>query len=140
VSKGLRTSSMCAKSLTVLWNALFPPAVLTAIVKERSEASPSLYQEYQGIRRGLTAEAAVEPGLECEAGHKHKLYTENASFCGGMVCCLAGEGVSIYDQSELVTQARSQTCNARDGLAGPLEACFANDHLLLQAQGRHNAY
>ena len=34
-SEALRT-----KSLTVLWNALFPPAVLIAIVKERSFAEP----------------------------------------------------------------------------------------------------
>lgn len=55
------------KSLTVLWNALFPPAVLMAILCN-GEASPSRYQECQGIRRGLTAEAAVEPGLESTLG------------------------------------------------------------------------
>lgn len=93
-----------------------------------------LYQECQGIKRGLTAEAACEPGLVFEAGHKHKLYTNCASFCSGMVRCLAGEGACICSQSQRVTRARSQICNGHDGLAGAREVYFANDHLLSQAQ------
>ena len=94
----------------MLWNALFPPAVLIAIVK--GEALPSLYQGSQEIKRGLTAEAAVNLSCLLRAGHKHKLYTDSTSKRMAWCVGLAIGGVWFVYQSESVVRARSRIENA----------------------------
>lgn len=94
----------------MLWNALFPPAVLIAIAN--GEATPSLYQGNQEFKRGLTAEAAVNLGCILELGISTS-YIQTAQ-ANALAWCVAWplQVSGIVYQSELVLRARSQIYNA----------------------------
>jgi hypothetical protein len=86
--------------LTVLWNALFPPAVLIAILND--EATPSLHQGNQEIKRGLTAEAAVNLGCISKLGISTSYIRTAQANAGPWCIAWPVKDYAIVDQSQLM--------------------------------------